>query len=362
MKSGFSLLVKPVSWHCNLRCRYCFYLSRSAVFGQASRRMDLPVLEAMLRRFAASKMPCHRMDWQGGEPTLAGLDFFEAVCRLQRQLFPVSSNVVNSLQTNGLLIDDQWAELLAQKRFLVGVSLDGPEPFHDQYRRTEAGGGSHAQVLAGVKALLRHQVMVNVLTVVSAANVQEPETLFHHFGELGLHHQQYIECADMSCDGNRLPWAISAEQWGDFLCRLFDVWYIHGRGEIHIRLFDSILSRLATGIPSLCAMGGDCRHYFVVEQDGSVYPCDFHVSTESCLGNVMEHDFRTLQQQRAYVDFGRQKAPVHEDCRSCRWLPLCMGDCPRNRGVHGKSRLCTGWKQFYGHTIARFEQLADAVK
>lgn len=353
---AFSLLIKPASFGCNLRCRYCFYLPKEAMFGPGAHRMDSETLACTVKRYMACPMDCHQFAWQGGEPTLMGLGFYREAVRLQRKS-AAGGAVANALQTNGTLLDDGWGEFLRANDFLVGISIDGPAALHDRFRLRADGKGSHAEVMRGLGVLKRHGVDFNALTLVSAANAERPEEVYEYLKGLGVAYHQYIECVEFDERGLPRPYALKPGQWGEFLCRLFDAWYPQDVGAVSIRFFDSVLSRLVTGVPTMCPMGGDCRNYLVVEHDGGVYPCDFHVRPELRLGNVHSDSFASLWKSARYRDFGERKNPHRAECAACRFLPLCMGDCPKNRRS-GRSALCGDWKLFYSHTIERFENLA----
>ncbi len=359
MNESFSLLLKPASFDCNLRCRYCFYLPKEELFGSGVHRMDRETLEAVTRSYLAMPMASHTFGWQGGEPTLAGVEFFREAVRLQRE-HAAGGSVANALQTNGTLLDDEWGKFLRENRFLVGISIDGPAELHDRFRIRADGGGSHAGVMRGLGVLKRHGVEFNALTLVSAANQDRPVEVYRYLKELGVNFHQYIECVEFDRDGKRRPFALSPGRWGEFLCRIFDEWYPADTRTVSIRLFDSILSRLATGVPTICPMSGNCCSYLVVEHDGGVYPCDFHVRPEYRLGNIRETGFAELRALPRYRGWGAVKDPHSAKCSACRWLPLCMGDCPKNRSA-GESALCGDWQLFYSHTIERFERLASGI-
>lgn len=362
MQKEFSLLVKPVAGDCNLRCRYCFYLEKGAGPGDAAHRMDDRTLERLIADYLGCSLSRWHFAWQGGEPTLAGLEFFRRATALMARQARPGAVVGNALQTNGTLLDDAWGEFLARHRFLVGISLDGPAELHDAYRVAADGRGSHAEVLRGLDVLRRHRVEFNVLTVVNAVNAAHPLRLYRYLrDELGIAFQQYLECVEWDRSGRPAPFAVSPVAWGRFLCALFDEWYEHDVGRVSIRLFDAVIRRLAGGPPELCAMDRRCEGYLVVEHDGGVYPCDFFVAPEWRLGRVGERppaDFFELPKARG---FARRKLKTGPACRSCRHFRLCAGDCVKNRDGGGGSALCAGWRMFYDHTAARFRQLADRV-
>ena len=364
----FSLLLKPAGADCNLRCGYCFYLKKGALYpAECRHRMSDEVLDRVISRFMRVEQPQHSFAWQGGEPTLMGLDFFKRVTDLQRLHGRQGAVVANGLQTNGTLIDDDWARHFAEYRFLLGVSLDGPESIHDTYRKHADGRGSHRDVLKGIEALKRNRVEFNILTLVSQANVKRPAEVYRYLVDQGFLHHQYIECVEFDARGEALPFSVSAEQWGEFLCAIFDVWYASDTRRVSVRLFDSILMRLVDGVANVCTMGKDCRKYLVVEHNGDIYPCDFFVEPDLKLGNVMSDDWATLWSQDRFAAFGAAKAAWNAGCASCAYLSLCGGDCQRHRYAAGRdpralSALCTGWKLFFDHTLERFQHLATGIR
>ncbi|MCA1809748.1 MAG: anaerobic sulfatase maturase [Kiritimatiellia bacterium] len=361
---SFSLLIKPAGADCNLRCAYCFYLDRAGLYpATPTHRMSAAVLERLVTGFMATRQAQYVFGWQGGEPTLMGLEFFQAVTRLQQQHAPPGAVVANGLQTNGTLLDDAFAAHLAQFRFLVGLSLDGPAEMHDRYRLNIAGAGSHAAVLKGMDTLRRHNVEYNVLTLVSAANIDRPAEVYRYLCDLNCLFQQYIPCVEFDGQGRLLPFAVSAEAWGEFLCRLFDAWRADGAGRVSIRLFDSIMARLLHQPSGTCAMERDCRHYFLVEHNGDVYPCDFFVEPRWLLGNIMQDSWQELRHKPLYAEFGRRKAQWSPACSACEWLDVCAGDCPKHRWMHQptaapvRSRLCAGWRIFFKHAMPEMKRI-----
>lgn len=359
IQTEFSLLVKPFSYRCNLACRYCFYRSKEALFGPVTKPMSRSILATMTRSYLALPFQHHLIGWQGGECLLAGKDFFADAFELQKRESSCSPiNVSNTIQTNGTLIDDEWAQLFAEHDVLVGVSIDGTERLHDSLRKTPDGKGSYRNVLRGIEILNSHHVRRNSLTLVTRNNAPFAREIYRHLKSLGMRHQQFIECVPSNTPHDGQADSISAREWGLFLCSLFDEWYDAGDFTcVSVRLFDSILNRLLTGIPSLCQMCGSCRNYLVVEHDGRVFPCDFHVEPNLCAGNVTELSWNELWNSETVREFGLEKGRIDSQCRQCRYLPLCMGDCPNNRSS-GRSMLCDGWRMFYDHTIQRFEELA----
>lgn len=370
MTRPFSLLVKPASADCNLRCRYCFYLDRCELYPNVKRhRMSDAVLERMIGSFQATAQPQFAYGWQGGEPTLMGLDFFERVTDLQQQHGRRGASVSNGLQTNTTLIDDAWARHLAAYNFLVGVSVDGPQAMHDHYRVFRDGRGAHGAVVKGMACLQRNRVEFNILTLVSQANVHHPLEVYHYLrDELGVLFHQYIECVEFDEQGALQPFAIKGAEWGDFLCAIYDEWRrCDDTRRVSVRLFDSILTRLVDGYANVCALGRDCRQYLVIEYNGDVYPCDFFVRPDLKLGNIMENTWEELLASPLYAAFGERKRQWNEKCEHCAYLDVCAGCCPKNRlggGTNPRalSALCDGWMQFFQHAMPGLRELADEVR
>jgi len=364
----FTLLVKPASADCNLRCKYCFYLEKSHLYSSTNKhRMSDEVLEHMIKSYAATKQPHYSIGWQGGEPTLMGLGFFEKAVALQKKYSRHGVSFENGLQTNATLINDSMAEFFHQNHFLLGCSLDGPANLHDRYRLTTNGSNTQEKVVKGLDILTRHQVDVNILALISQANVLQPRKVYQYFVENGYLFHQYIPCVEFNGKGQLLPFAINGEEWGNFLCELFDEWYAKDTRKVSIRDFDSILLKMVDGVNSVCTYGKNCCQYFVVEYNGDVYPCDFFVDKPLKLGNVMEDSWEKLLQSPTYSDFGAQKSMWNAECDVCDCLDLCSGDCLKHRIYDGNppqhlSRLCTGWQQFFRYSRKRFEKLADQIR
>lgn len=364
----FSLLVKPVSADCNLRCRYCFYLDHLHFYpDEAVHRMSDATLERLVASYLATDQPTYSFVWQGGEPTLLGLDFFRRVTDLQQQHGRPGSVVANGLQTNATLITDELARHLAKYRFLVGVSLDGPAQVHDAYRHTGAGAGTHAAVMRGIDRLRRAAVEFNVLTLVTAANVGRAREVYRYLCDQGLLFHQYIPCVEFDAAGQLQPYPVTGEAWGLFLCELFDEWHPRDTRRVSVRLFDSIIHKLVLGRPTDCTMDNDCCRCLVVEYNGDVFPCDFFVQRELKLGNIHTDTWEQLRQSPTYAAFGRRKLSWPDACAGCQYLDLCHGGCPKHRSVTADAAeeqnvLCAGWKRFFQHAAPHLERLAAQVR
>ena len=329
--------------------------------------MNSTVLERMIESYMATDQPTYSFGWQGGEPTLMGLDFFRAVTRLQQKYGKKGAVVANGLQTNTTLITEELAAHLSRYNFLIGVSLDGPESVHNRYRVNISGKGSHDKVIKGINRLRRHGVEYNVLTLVSASNVAQPREIYRYLVDTGAMFHQYISCVEFDENGDPLPYSITGRQWGDFLCALFEEWIEKDTRRVSIRLFDSILTYLVDGSPNVCDMDTNCCQYFVVEHNGDIYPCDFFVEPDLKLGNVMDTSWEECLKSEVFLEFGRRKSLWNSECRECPYLGFCAGDCPKQRFYRREdtrqlSVLCEGWKQFYDLSLSRFEGLAKMIK
>jgi uncharacterized protein len=366
----YSLLIKPASADCNLRCPYCFYLDRAGLYPEAaSHRMSDAVLERVVRAYLGTEQSVHAFVWQGGEPLLMGLPFFERVTDLQMAYAGRAANVSNAVQTNGVLITDALARHFRACRFLVGVSLDGPEALHDAARVDLGGVGSYARTVAGIERLKRCGAAFNLLALVGRHNEGRAVEVYEHLvSEMGAGFVQFIECVELDGEGRAAPYSVTPEGWGRFLCEVFDHWYARDTRKVSVRLFDTILAKLVEGREICCTAGGDCRQYFVIEYNGDVYPCDFHVLPELRLGNVMIDSFDDMASSPVYRAFGERKSLLDGRCSDCVYFSLCKGDCPKNRIGHAAvarralSYLCPGWKMFYAHALPKLQQLADQVR
>ena len=363
----FSLLIKPAAADCNLRCEYCFYLDKARLYPVPARhRMPENVLERLVKSYLGTPQPVYTFGWQGGEPLLMGIEFFKKLTELQQYYGKKGDIISNGLQTNATLIDDEIADHLARYRFLLGCSLDGPADVHDRYRRTAGGGSTHGDVLRGMETLTRHDVAFNVLILVNRANVGQPVEIYDYLVDRGYYFQQYIPCVEFDAGGNLLPFAITGEEWGSFMCRLFDRWHEGDTRRVSIRHFDALLHKIINNRVQVCSLGRNCCQYFVVEYNGDIYPCDFFVEERFKIGNILDTSWEEAAASRIYKDFGAQKASWNKDCRGCDCLPLCSGDCLKHRVYAGNragniSWLCPGWKRFIHYTRDRFRDLAETL-
>lgn len=352
-----SLLVKPVSALCNLDCSYCFYLDRATdpYDGLRTRRMTDATLERLVSGFMAYSHPHSAFLFQGGEPTLAGLDFYRRLVELQATHARPGHVIANSIQTNGLVLDDAWCALFRTYGFEVGVSLDGPEELHDRHRVDRAKRGSWRRTVDAIRLLQRAGVEPAVLCVVSQANVQHAAMLYDWFTGLGLTNLQFIPLAEFAPDGTPAPGAVQADEYGHFLCGLFDRWW-PDRARVRIRFFDNIAEALAGMTPGTCTMHQSCDSYAVVEFNGDVYPCDFFVDRRWCIGNIADQDWEALARDPRRATFASKKQVPHAACAACTFRPVCHQGCPKHRhGARGRfddlDWLCGAYKQIFARAI-----------
>ncbi|HEY4087573.1 MAG TPA: anaerobic sulfatase maturase [Bryobacteraceae bacterium] len=352
-----SLLIKPASAVCNLDCEYCFYLDRETdpYTGLAKRTMSPATLEKLIEGFLFYSAPESAFAFQGGEPTLAGLPFFENLVEFQKRHGRGGQRVSNSIQTNGILIDRDWCDLFRDYSFLVGLSLDGPEELHDRYRFNKAGHGTASKVIDTLRMLQNRQIEYSVLCVVSQANVAHAAEVFAFFRKLGVEYVQFIPCAEFHPDGTPMPFTISAEEYGKFLCEIFDLWWPERR-QIGVRFFDNIAEALAGHRPGTCTMHESCDSYAVVEYNGDVFPCDFFVEKSWKLGNVMTDSWTEIARRQRRANFAVKKAEPHAECAVCDYRSICHGGCPslrhnRNHRFEDLDWFCGAYKQIFAKSV-----------
>lgn len=363
----FSLLIKPASADCNLRCEYCFYIDHLEKIKNTP-RMSNEVLEKMISGYMQTDQNNnYAFGWQGGEPMIMGLKFFQKVIELQKYYAPPGAVISNGLQTNGTLITKDFAQFFGHYKFLLGVSLDGPANMHDFYRKTIGQKSTHNLVLQGIEHLIQNKVECNILILVNNQNVKKAKDIFLFLKEKGFYYHQYIPCVEFDEDYNPKSFSITGEEWGEFLCNLFDEWKKEDINKISIRHFDSILEYLVHGSYNVCYMGDSCCQYFVVEYNGNIYPCDFFVQEDLLLGNIFDDTWENIITSPIYHKFGQNKSIFNMKCKSCSYIDLCNGDCLKFRiGKPQSSRtlsvLCKGWKKFYTYALPQLKIIVDKIK
>ena len=361
----FSLLIKPASADCNMDCNYCFYLEKSMLYPDKNiHRMSEATLEKLISSYMETSQECHTFGWQGGEPLVMGVEFFKNAARLQKKYGKTGSLVANGLQSNGTLIDEDFAKHFSKYKFLLGVSLDGPQYIHDHYRKSSGGKETFEKVMRGLRVLRANNVEFNILVLVNDFNIDKAVEIYRFLVDNGFYFHQYIPCVEFDEKGNLKPFYINGEQWGSFLIDLFNQWYPRDIHKVSIRLFDSILNHLVYQKANICHMGNNCRQYLVVEYNGDVYPCDFFVTKDLKLGNINDDSWEELICSDAYIEFGKAKSNYGPICSSCQYLDFCYGDCPKYRysnmdGTKILSSLCSGWKLFFNHSLWIFKNISN---
>ncbi len=365
-----SLLIKPAGPDCNLDCDYCFYLDKADYFSGDKHRMSLKVLEEMVKQVLQQGPYQVSFGWQGGEPTLMGLSFFRKAVEYQEK-YGEGKSVGNGLQTNGILIDQEWANFLRQFNFLVGLSLDGPEHIHDHYRFAKNRKGTWKKVNDRARLLLDSGVATNALTVVNDYSVNFPEEIYSYHKELGLNYMQFIPCVETDQNNNMkaADFSVGAEKYGEFLKKIFDLWHadIHdGVATTSVRYFDSVFHAYVGLEAPECTLANACGTYLVVEHNGDVYSCDFFVEDNWKLGNVLTHKMDGMLNSSRQEEFGNLKAELPSECVTCQWLKKCRGGCTKDRirdpMDKGSNHFCTSYKMFFEYSDKRLIALADEWK
>jgi uncharacterized protein len=324
--------------------------------------MTEETLEAIIKKALSFSSGNCTFGFQGGEPTLAGLDFFKTVVSLQKTYNRNNISIKNTVQTNGLLIDDEWAAFFAENGFLIGVSIDGNADLHDLYRRDATGNGTFSKVMKCVETLNRHNVDFNVLTVVTSETARKIKDVYRFFLENGLVYQQYIPCLDpIGEPRGRHAYSLMPGLYARFLKKLFDLWYIdltEGR-FVYIRYFENLAGILLGLNAESCDMNGTCAVQYAIEADGSVYPCDFYMLEEYQIGNINTDSINTIDQNRERIGFIQKYAQLPEKCQNCQWLKLCRNGCRRNRNTSGLNDYCSAYQEFFPYMLPRMQKLLD---
>ncbi len=362
-----SILVKPAGPDCNLGCTYCFYLEKTGLFCETrTHRMSDTVLHELVRQAMEQSKKTISFNWQGGEPTLMGLDFFKTAVEYEK-IYGRGKIVGNGLQTNGILIDEQWADFLKQYNFLAGLSLDGPEHVHDHYRLTPAGRGTWKQVVKNARLLLQRGVAVNGLCCVTAYSAEFAAEIYKFFKNLGITWMQFIPVVEPDRENpeKAADFSVTAEQYGRFLTEIFDLWrndFKNNTPSTNVRFIDSILYTYAGLEAPDCHLRKECGVYPTVEHNGDIYACDFFVKPEWKLGNIMENRLADKLNSRKQSGFGRQKGRLPAKCSKCRWYRHCFGGCPKDRikdpQDNGMPRFCKSTVMFLEHADPVLSELA----
>lgn len=378
------VMLKPAGAHCNLACKYCYYLEKNKLYPTAQRHLMSDEMQEQFTReyIEAQTMNQVLFTWHGGEPLLRSIDFYRKALSLQ-QKYAGGRHIDNVIQTNGTLLTDEWCEFFAQNHWLVGISIDGPQPDHDHYRLTAAGKPSWKKVMQGIKLLKKHGVEWNAMAVVNAYNANHPLEFYRFFKENGCQFLQFtpiVERLTRHEDGRTLASladkdeislseaSVAPEQWGYFLCAIFDEWVRKDVGKIFVEIFDCTLANWMGISPGICAYSKECGHAGVMEHNGDVYSCDHFVFPEYKLGNIRDHSLIDMLYGEQQQEFSRLKhSSLPRQCKECDMEFACHGECPKNRfmkdkyGDSGLNYLCPGYYHYYQHVAPYMDYMKQEL-
>ena len=375
--AAFHVMAKPTGSRCNLACAYCFFLKKERLYPGSEFRMSDEVMESYIRQtLEAHRVPQVTIAWQGGEPTLMGLDFFRRSIEIGKKYLKPGVSIENTLQTNGVLIDEEWCKFLHENKFLVGLSLDGPREMHNAYRRDKGGNPVFDKVIQAVRLMQDHKVDFNILCTVNAVNSRHPLEVYRFFrDELGARYIQLIpiverdnEMGDQEGTGITER-SVRPEQYGRFLNEIFDEWVRKDVGTMFVQFFDGVLASYVRGHSTLCILQPVCGEGVALEHNGDLYSCDHFVEPRHFLGNIQKTPLIDLVSSEKQISFGRAKSEtLPRYCRECKFLFTCHGECPKNRvlstpdGEPGLNWLCEGLKAFFVHTERPMRIMADLLR
>jgi len=374
---AFHVMAKPTGARCNLACDYCFFLKKDRLYPESDFRMSDETMEAYVRQtIEGHSVPEVTIAWQGGEPTLMGLDFYRRAVAAEKRYARPGLRVENSFQTNGVLIDEEWCRFFHDNNFLIGLSLDGPRELHDAYRHDKGGGPVFDKVERAARLMQKHRVEFNILCTVNAANSRRPLDVYRYFrDELKAPYLQFIPIVERANDtgfqeGEAVTErSVKPEQYGRFLIEIFDEWVKRDVGKMFVQTFDGVLASYVRGRSSLCVFSPTCGEGVALEHNGDVYSCDHYVEPRYILGNITEIPLSDLVSGAKQRAFGQAKSEnLPRTCRDCRFLFTCHGECPKNRvlttpdGEPGLNWLCQGLKAFFAHVNRPMQIMADLLR
>jgi uncharacterized protein len=366
-----SLLIKPSGPDCNLNCDYCFYLEKEDLFSSTKKhRMTEETLRQLYKRIGAESAEYLSITWQGGEPSLMGFPFYKKASELQRKHAP-HIMIDYGFQTNGILINKYWGEFFLENNYLVGLSIEGPEHIHDKYRMNAGGKGTFEIVHTNAKLLLEMGVKVNAMSCVNNYSVHYPDEIYNFNKELGLNFMQFIPILepDKTNPAQAAAYSVPADEYGIFLCRIFDLWmndFVDGMPATSVRNFESVFFNYAGFESPECTHRNECGSYLVIEHNGNAYPCDFFVENELLLGSIINDSLTKMLNSEKQYRFGAVKMNRKPECAQCRWLSKCYGGCIKDRVKNPADRhhlyFCESYKMFYEHADERLTALAEKWK
>lgn len=366
------VMLKPVGSKCNLDCDYCYYLEKENLYNKINPVMSEELLEKFIKEYIESQTMLEIMfTWHGGETLMRPISFYKKAIEFQKQ-YAHGHHIENSIQTNGTLLNDEWCKFFKENNFLVGISIDGPKQFHDEYRRDKMGRPSFHRVMKGIELLNKHEVEYNCLAVVNDYNADYPFEFYNFFKEIGCQYIQFTPIVERIRKNKSLlklatasqsyeevylaPYSVTAEKWGNFLCAIFDEWIKEDVGKIFIQIFDSTLANWVGVQPGVCTMAKTCGHAGVMEFNGDIYSCDHFVFPEYRLGNINNKPLASMMYSDEQLKFGNDKFDtLPQQCRECDFMFACYGECPKNRfikdkyGNNGLNYLCDGYYKFFNH-------------
>lgn len=369
----FQVFVKPIGPLCNLDCRYCYYLEKKQLYEKnTSFRMSQEILETYIAQHVeAFPGPTINFSWHGGEPTLLGLDYFQKIVSLQRRHQPYGRRITNGIQTNGTLLDENWCRFLKNEGFGVGLSLDGPRNLHDRYRLTRQKEPTHELAIRGYHLLRKYDVPMDILCVVHSHNVRFPKKLYAFFKQIGARYLTFLPLVQQDPAADRLVHrhSVRPDDWGTFLCTIFDEWVRQDIGKVNIQIFEEAAGTAFGREHALCIFRKTCGDIPALEHNGDVYSCDHFVTPEHRLGNIRETRLVELMESPRQKAFGRLKSDtLPRYCLSCQVLEMCNGGCPKDRFLQtpdnqpGLNYLCAGYKRFFVHCRPFIEELSNLAR
>jgi len=369
----FQVFAKPVGSNCNLNCQYCYYLEKKSLYPETDHFLmtDDILEEYIIQHIQASTEDVINFSWHGGEPLLAGIDFYRKALRLQSTYKPAGKTILNCIQTNGILINEEWCKFIEKEGFIIGISIDGPAEFHNTFRRTKDGDNTWQQVIRGYQLLKQHGVSPEILCVVNSENVRHPLVIYNFLKQMGAKYITFlplIEPDDGSTRGvssNSVP----SEEFGFFLSDVFDNWVEYDIGEIKIQIFEEAARTAFNQEHTLCIFKVNCGGVPVIEHNGDFYSCDHYVNKDYMIGNIMNHSLTGFLESQRQIKFGKAKSgTLPRYCKECEVRTMCNGECPKNRfiltpdGEAGLNYLCKGYKYFFNHCLPFVEAIAYAWK